>query len=86
MTDPKALRGLTDSNLIAVAGTHEALTGAELVILGTEWDEYKTLDPAAAKNKVSKATVIDGRNVLDVIAWQSAGWKVLALGRTIRND
>ena len=86
VTDPKALHGLTDSNLIAVADTHEALTDAELVILGTEWDEYKSIDPAFAKNKVSKATIIDGRNVLDVSAWQKAGWRVLALGRTIQND
>lgn len=86
VTDPKALHGLTDSSLIAVADAHEALTDAELVILGTEWDEYKTLDPATAKNKVSKATIIDGRNVLDVHSWQKAGWKVLALGRTIQND
>ena len=86
VTDPKALHGLTDTNLNAVTDTNEALTGAELVILGTEWDEYKTLDPATTKNKVSKATIIDGRNVLDVAAWQSAGWRVLALGRTIQND
>ena len=86
VTDPKALHGLTDSNLIAVADTHEALTNAELVILGTEWDEYKSIDPAFAKNKVSKATIIDGRNVLDVSAWQKAGWRVLALGRSIQND
>jgi len=86
VTDPKALHGLADSNLIAVAGTYEALTGAELVILGTEWDEYKSIDPVSAKNKVSKATIIDGRNVLDVPTWQRAGWRVLALGRTIQND
>ncbi len=86
VTDPKALHGLTDSNLTAVSDTHAALTGAELVILGTEWDEYKKLDPASAKAKVSQAIIIDGRNVLDVAAWQKAGWKVLALGRTIQND
>jgi UDPglucose 6-dehydrogenase len=86
VTDPKALHSLTDANLTAVSDTHQALAGAELVILGTEWDEYKKLDPVAAKSKVAKATVIDGRNVLDVTAWQAAGWRVLALGRNIRND
>lgn len=86
VTDPKALHGLTDSSLSPQADTLAALTGAELVILGTEWDEYKQLNPAAAKAKVTSATVIDGRNVLDVAAWQAAGWRVLALGRTIDND
>lgn len=86
VTDPKALHGLTDEKLRAVTDAHEALADAELVILGTEWDEYKKLDPVAAKSKVAKATVIDGRNVLDVAAWQAAGWRVLALGRNIQND
>jgi UDPglucose 6-dehydrogenase len=86
VTDPEALHGLTDANLTAVSDTHAALEGAELVILGTEWDEYKKLDPVAAKSEVAKATVIDGRNVLDVTAWQAAGWRVLALGRNIQND
>jgi UDPglucose 6-dehydrogenase len=63
-----------------------ALSGAELVILGTEWDEYKKLDPALARAKVKTPTVIDGRNVLDVKSWQAAGWKVIALGRSIVND
>jgi UDPglucose 6-dehydrogenase len=86
VTDPKALPGLTDANITAVANTKAALTGAELVILGTEWDEYKNLDPVSAKSEVARATVIDGRNVLDVTAWRSAGWRVLALGRTTQND
>ena len=86
VTDPKALHGLTDKNLSVVPDTNEALAGTDLVILGTEWDEYKNIDPVAVKSKVAVPTVIDGRNVLDVATWQAAGWRVLALGRTIQND
>jgi UDPglucose 6-dehydrogenase len=86
VTDPKALHGLTDANLAKAADVYEAMSGAELVILGTEWDEYRNLDPAQAKSLVKSATIIDGRNVLDVASWQAAGWRVIALGRTISND
>ena len=86
VTDPKALHGLTDANLAKAADAYEAMSGAELVILGTEWDEYRNLDPAKAKSLVKSATIIDGRNVLDVAIWQDAGWRVIALGRTISND
>ena len=86
VTDPKALGHLSDQALTKQADLFTALSGAELVILGTEWDEYKKLDPAQAIAKVKTPTVIDGRNVLDVKSWQAAGWKVIALGRSIVND
>ncbi len=86
VTDPKALPGLSDVSLTKAADPYEAVTGAELVILGTEWDEYRNLDPIKAKSLTKNATIIDGRNVLDVAGWQAAGWRVIALGRTISND
>ena len=61
------------------------LRGADLVILGTEWRDYKELDPQRVAGFVSVKTVIDGRNVLDVASWQAAGFRVLALGRNILN-
>jgi UDPglucose 6-dehydrogenase len=86
VTDPKALSHLSDQALTKEAEPFAALSGAELLILGTEWDEYKKLDPAQAIAMVKTPTVIDGRNVLDVKSWQAAGWKVIALGRSIVND
>lgn len=59
----------------------EAAEGAELVILLTEWSEYRTLDPVALRGQVHGASIIDGRNVLDGDAWRSAGWEYRALGR-----
>ena len=58
-----------------------ALSGADLVVLGTEWREYRELDPAAAAAQVRSPRIIDGRNTLDPIAWRSAGWTYRALGR-----
>ena len=55
------------------------------MILGTEWRDYKELDPKRVAELVKVRTVIDGRNVLDVAKWQSAGFRVLALGRNIVN-
>ena len=58
-----------------------ALAGAELVLLGTEWREYRDLDPAAAAAVVRTPLVIDARNALDPAAWRAAGWTYRALGR-----
>lgn len=65
------------------ADCESALRDAELVILATEWKEFKELDPAAAGELVSRRHVIDGRNVFDVEAWQTAGWTLDALGRSL---
>ena len=60
-----------------------ALDGTELVILATEWKEFKELDPATAGKHVATKNLIDGRNVLDLDAWRAAGWNLQALGRAV---
>ncbi|AGG67814.1 UDP-glucose 6-dehydrogenase [Corynebacterium callunae DSM 20147] len=65
------------------ANTQEALADAHLVVLATEWQEFRDLDPVAAAGIVDKPVIIDGRNVLDVAKWQGAGWEVHALGRNL---
>lgn len=58
-----------------------ALSGAELVVLGTEWREYRDLDPAGLDGSVAGKHVIDARNALDPERWRNAGWSYRALGR-----
>ena len=67
---------------MAYAGTvAEALTGADLVVLGTEWRDYTELDPSAVVHLPATPTVLDGRNALDVARWRAAGWTYRGLGR-----
>jgi len=64
----------------------DAVRGAELVVVGTEWRDYALVDATALGGLVSNRLVIDGRNVLPYRAWQEAGWKVIALGRNLDNS
>jgi len=79
--DPVAVPHLKENHetLNADENLESVLAEAELTILGTEWREYKNLDPS--KLAVETKTVIDGRNVLDRDVWESAGWKMISLGR-----
>ena len=61
----------------------DALRGAELTILATEWQEFRELDPVRAAELVEKQLLIDARNVLDPATWQAAGWELRALGRSL---
>ncbi len=59
----------------------EAAIGADLIIHGTEWMEYREIDPAELAGVVSQKNIIDARNKLDIPLWRAAGWNIRALGR-----
>ncbi len=58
-----------------------ACTGADAVLLLTEWQVYCDLDPIVLGAVVRGRHVLDGRNALDAQRWRRAGWTYRALGR-----
>ena len=83
VTDPKAIDNARAKwpDLKFAYSAEEAVTGAELVLLLTEWPEYVGADPVALGRLTQHARMLDGRNVLDPAAWTEAGWTYRALGR-----
>ena len=83
VTDPQAVENAQRKwpDLRYAETAEEAATGADLVLLLTEWDQYKHLDPVAFGAVVAQRRILDGRNALDPAAWRSAGWTYRALGR-----
>jgi UDPglucose 6-dehydrogenase len=59
----------------------DAAKGADLVMVLTEWDEFKTMDPDDLAKVVDERRILDGRNALDPNKWREAGWTYRALGR-----
>lgn len=82
-TDPEAIDNARRQHpqLTYERDLDEALSGAEAVVLVTEWREYRGLDPVAVAQSVARPLVVDGRNCLDPAAWRSAGWTYIGLGR-----
>jgi UDPglucose 6-dehydrogenase len=64
-----------------VGSVEEALRGADVLALGTEWQHFRDLDPAEVARITDARVVVDGRNALDAAAWAAAGFKVIGLGR-----
>jgi len=62
----------------------DAVTGADAIIVVTEWDEYRRLDPASVLALAKGSLVIDGRNCLDSLLWRDAGWEYRSMGRPDR--
>lgn len=81
--DPKALPNAARlfPTLNLEPDLETALTGAELVMVLTEWDAYRNGDPAAWAQLVDHPLLLDTRNALDPGSWIDAGWDYRALGR-----
>lgn len=83
VTDPKALANAAKRfpELHYESQTHISIEKADALLLLTEWQEYRNLDPYELGGRVSSLRILDGRNVLDSEKWRAAGWTYRGLGR-----
>ncbi|MBF4572945.1 UDP-glucose/GDP-mannose dehydrogenase family protein [Herbiconiux sp. VKM Ac-1786] len=82
-TDPHAISNARAKHpqLHYVEDAREAVKDAEIVLLLTEWNEYRELVPADLEGLVAGKKIVDGRNVLTSATWADAGWEYRAMGR-----
>ena len=58
-----------------------AVIGADVVVIATEWPEFRDLPWAAWAHAGAPRLIIDGRRLLDASALRAAGYRVIQLGR-----
>ena len=73
-------RGLVPGLQIAESAA-EALAGADVAGLVTEWSEFTHLDWAALRDTMNRPAIVDGRNALDPEAMAAAGFRYTGFGR-----
>jgi UDPglucose 6-dehydrogenase len=59
----------------------EAVRDADVVLLLTEWAEFRDADPELLGSATAKRNIVDVRNALDPARWRAASWHYRALGR-----
>jgi len=81
--DPKAMPNAVRAwpGLAGGDGVEDACRDADVVLVLTDWDEFRGIDPVALADVVRHPRVVDGRLVLDPDKWRAAGWDFHALGR-----
>ncbi len=81
--DPEAMENAARlwPTLVFSESIEEAVTGAQVIIVATEWKAFREADPVVLGSLVAERWVIDARNCLDVVAWRAAGWRYQGLGR-----
>jgi UDPglucose 6-dehydrogenase len=81
--DP-VVRGVPEQPELGVAADpYEAVSGADAVVLVTDWPEFAALDFAAIRSAMRGDLFVDGRNAVDGMALRAAGFVVEAFGRRV---
>jgi len=62
-------------------GALEAASGADVLVVVTEWNEYRALDLSAVKAKMRGDVLVDLRNVFSPQLASAAGLRYLGIGR-----
>ena len=79
--DPKAHLPVSIENVTEHKAMEEALTDADVVIIATDWDEFKLADLKRMKKLMKGTLVMDARNCLDPAAVAKVGLQYKAVAR-----
>jgi UDPglucose 6-dehydrogenase len=81
--DPKAMDNSRKAfpTLNYAFSSVDACAGADAVLVLTEWDEFRKMQPEELAAVTRSKRIIDARNCLDPDVWRAAGWTYRGFGR-----
>jgi UDPglucose 6-dehydrogenase len=62
---------------------YDALSGADAILLLTEWSEIKDINWKKARKLVNRRLILDGRNFLEIEDVEKYGFKYIGIGRGV---
>jgi len=74
-------RPLLPAGITFCADAYEAVNGADILVLITEWNEFRALAPARLAELMRGRLMMDLRNVFDPAAMHAAGFDYRGIGR-----
>lgn len=72
---------LNNKNIQYCPNPFEAAQGSDLLIVMTDWNEFKEIDKEQLKSVMNKPNIVDGRNVYDPVEMRDLGFNYLGVGR-----
>jgi UDPglucose 6-dehydrogenase len=81
--DPKAMETAAPlfKNVNFTKDAYAVVKGADLLIILTEWNEFKELDIVRIKKLMNIPNIIDGRNLYDPLKMKELGFTYMGIGR-----
>ncbi|MGI9952912.1 UDP-glucose/GDP-mannose dehydrogenase family protein [Moorellaceae bacterium AZ2] len=77
----KARRALEGLEVEFFEDPYALASGAEALVLATDWPEYRHLDLARLAGMMRTPVLVDGRNLFDPEEVRRAGWTYMGVGR-----
>ncbi len=74
-------RHLYGERIVVCEQRDETLSGADALIVATEWNEFRSPDFAAVREQLKHPIVFDGRNLYDPSYLRKAGFTYYGIGR-----
>jgi UDPglucose 6-dehydrogenase len=77
---PNTKKQLQHKNLTYTKKALDALKGADVLVIATEWDEFRVVSYADLKKLMKGTTIYDGRNVLERSEAEAHGFTYYGIG------
>jgi UDPglucose 6-dehydrogenase len=82
--DPEAMkvaRGIFGSKIAYAESSYAALTGADALVIVTEWNEFREPDFARMRKLLRNPVIFDGRNIYNPETMRAQGFTYESIGR-----
>jgi UDPglucose 6-dehydrogenase len=81
--DPRALEEAKRMlpEIVPCADAYEACEGADVLVVMTEWNQYRMLDLDRVKDLLTQPRIVDLRNVYEPASARAAGFTYVSVGR-----
>ena len=80
----EAARPLLPEGVVYCHDALDAASGADALVVVTEWNEFRALDPERLAGTMRGRVMVDLRNVYDPAAMRAAGFAYQGIGRPDR--
>ncbi len=82
--DPEAMPNVKNKigdKIKYASNQYEALAGADILVVATEWSEFRTPDFEIIEKELPSKVIFDGRNLFDVAKMKEMGYHYESIGR-----
>jgi UDPglucose 6-dehydrogenase len=82
--DPEAMDGVRKElpELTLCSDAYQACSGADALVIVTEWNQFRMLDLERIKSLLARPLVVDLRNIYDPTPMRAAGFEYVCVGRS----
>lgn len=84
--DPEAtenVRKIIGDRIQYVSDPYEAASGADAILIATEWPEFRTPDFDRLSSLLKNKVIFDGRNLYDLALMRDLGYSYYSIGREV---